>query len=406
MGPASPPARGKAGALVADSDDAPGGGARRDLRGLLGALALDLVAAVWGTLLAFLILWFLHDRWLPGWALMCGGLGGVVTRWWVRPSYASFPSYVRRPLSFGVVALGTLFTSWATLVREPISYWILRWREAVALPVVAGVLGVGLAGIIYTYRRLESELRERRRLEEDLQVAKRIQQNLLRSRPTDRSWIEMHAVNVASREVGGDYYEILEIGEEHVCLAVGDVSGKGVPAALLMSSLQSAFLAARAVESSLDRVCSHVNRFLFERTTPERYATFFVADVAPGGRIRYVNAGHNPPMLVGAGGCRRLTGGGMPLGLFAEREYALQEIQAEEGEVLVIYTDGVTESTGNTGEEFGEERLLKVVSSHRPGSAPDIASAILEAVASHSGGVATQHDDITLLVARPRRAGP
>lgn len=390
--------------MVADSDEAPGSGERSDPRRLLGALARDLMAAAWGTLLAILILWFLHERWLPGWALLCGGLGGVVTRWWVRPSYASFPSYVRRPLSFGVVALGTLFTSWATLVREPISYWLLRWREAVALPVVAGVLGVGLAGIIYTYRRLEGELRERRRLEEDLQVAKRIQQNLLRSRPTDRPWIDMHAVNVASREVGGDYYEILEIGEEHVCLAVGDVSGKGVPAALLMSSLQSAFLAARAVESSLDRVCAHVNRFLFERTTPERYATFFVADVAPGGRIRYVNAGHNPPLLVGNGGCRRLAGGGLPLGLFANCEYELQEIEANEGDVLVIYTDGVTESAALSGEEFGEERLLQVVTSHRPGRAPDIASAILDAIASHSGGVATQHDDITLLIAQPRQA--
>ena len=212
----------------------------------------------------------------------------------------------------------------------------------------------------------------------------------------------MHAVNVPSREVGGDYYEILEIADEHICMAGGDVSGKGVPAALLMSSLQSAFLAARAVESNLDRVCAHVNRFLFERTTPERYATFFVADVAPGGRIRYVNAGHNPPLLVGNGGCRRLSGGGLPLGLFADTEYALQEIEVEEGEVLVIYTDGVTESTGLSGEEFGEQRLLKVVTSHRPGKAPEIASAILEAVASHSGGAGIQHDDITLLVARPR----
>lgn len=386
--------------MTAETDET-SGGERARIRDLFRSLGRDLLAASWGTLLAFLILWFLHERWQPLWALLCGGLGGVVTRWWVRPAYSSFPPYVRRPLSFGVVALGTLFTSWATLVREPMSYWLLRWREAVALPVVAGVLGVGLAGIIYTYRRLESELRERRRLEEDLQVAKRIQQNLLRSRPASRPWIELHAVNVASREVGGDYYEVLETGDERICLAVGDVSGKGVPAALLMSSLQSAFLAARAAESELDKVCGRVNRFLFERTTPERYATFFVVEISPCGKAHYVNAGHNPPLLVNDGGHRSLMGGGMPLGLFEKVEYELQEIEFAVDDTLVIFTDGVTEAADLRGEEFGDERLLRVVTAHRPGNAPEIAAAILDAIASHSGGVAAQHDDITLLVARP-----
>lgn len=387
--------------MASNLDEAAGGEPRRSARAVFASLSRDLVAGAWGTLLAILILWFLHYRWMPGWALLCGGIGGVVTRWSVRPSYASFPPYVRRPLSVGVVALGTLFTSWATLVREPASYWLLRWREAVALPIVACVLGVGLAGIIYTYRRLDSELQQRQRLEDDLQVAKRIQQSLLRARPATSPWIELHAVNVASREVGGDYYEVLEDGVDCVCLAVGDVSGKGVPAALLMSSLQSAFLAARAVEGRLDRVCAHVNRFLYERTTPERYATFFVAELGPDGRMRFVNAGHNPPVLVGPEGHRTLSGGGLPLGLFPDSEYAVQEIDIQEHEVLVIYTDGVTEAVTAGGEEFGLGGLLRVVTSHRPGGVPEIASAILDAIASHSAGEA-QYDDITLMVARQR----
>lgn len=371
-------------------------------RGPLLVAALDLLAATWGFTLAIVILWYLHDRWLPLWALLCGGLGGALTRRLGRPSYATFPPYVRRFLSLGVIALGTLVATWATLVRESFSYWLLRWREAVTLPVLAAILGVGLASVIYAYRRLERELHERRRREDDLQVAKRIQQSLLRRRPSKRPWIELHAVNVASREVGGDYYEVLDIGDDGLCVAVGDVSGKGVPAALLMSSLQSAFIAAHAFEPSLDVVCRHMNRFLHERTTPERYATFFVADLARDGTMRFVNAGHNPPLVIGRNGARRLTGGGLPLGLFPSSDYTLQETRIDRDEVVVVYTDGVTEATGAAAEEFGVERLLRVAASHRPGTAADIAAAILEAIDSHTGGAAAQADDVTLLVLRSR----
>lgn len=370
--------------------------------GLLLTLARDLVAGLLGTVLALVLLWYLHGRSMPGWALVCGGLGGILTRRWVRPGYATFPPYVRRFLSVGVVALGTLVASWATLVREPLAYWILRWREAVILPVLAAILGVGLAAVIYTYHRLERELAQRRVLEQDLQVAKRIQQSLLRRRPSQRAWVEVHAVNIASREVGGDYYEVVDAAEDRLCVAVGDVSGKGVSAALLMSSLQSAFLAARSVEPCLDRICSHVNRFLHERTSPESYATFFVAELSQDGVFRYVNAGHNPPLILGDGEPRRLFGGGLPLGLFPDAEYRLQEVRLASGDVVVVYTDGVTEASGVGGDEFGESRLARVVAAHRPGSPAEIAAAILDAVASHGGDAAVQSDDLTLLVLRPR----
>jgi serine/threonine protein phosphatase PrpC len=360
-------------------------------------LGHDLVAATLGTAISICLLWYLHGRWDPYWALICGGIGGLVARRLVRPSYIGFPRYLRLPLSFGVVALGTLVASWATLVREPLSYWILRWREALTMPLLAGVLGLGLASLIYTHRRLERELASRRRIEEDLAVASRIQKNLLATPKPDFPWVGTHALNIASRAVGGDYFEILSESSDCMCFAVGDVSGKGVAAALLMSSLQSSFLAAHSVHPDLDRLCAHVNDFLYSRTTPERYATFFVGRLRSDGRLSYVNAGHNPALIVGEDRVQRLFGGGLPLGLFPKAEYTVQELDLQRGEMLLVYTDGVTEASDEDEVEFGEDRLGKAARKARAGAADEVAAAILDALASHTGGKGLD-DDATLMV--------
>jgi len=362
----------------------------------------DLAAFAFGSTLALVLLWYIHGSWLPNWALVCGGVGGIITRRWIRPSYATFPEYIRRPVSIGVIVLGTVFAAWATLAREPVSVWLLHWREAVTLPIVGGILGLGLASVIYSHRRLEREIEDKKRLEDDLAVASRIQQSLLQTRVPERSWVETHAVNIASRQVGGDYYEIIDSGDTGICFAIGDVSGKGVPAALLMSSLQSAFLAAYAIDPRLDRVCAIVNQFLVRKTTPERYATFFVGQLSPEGNLTYVNAGHNPPLLIDGGEPEQLFGGGLPLGLFEDSEYIVHERSISETSIVLAYTDGVTEATNTHGEEFGEKRLARLMTSFSGGTAVDIAAAVLESIRSHSGSGATQHDDITLLVLRPR----
>ncbi len=364
----------------------------------------DLLAALGGSLLAVVLLWYIHGQWQPGWALACGIAGAAVRRW-IRPAYSSFPSYVRLPLSIGMVALGTLIASWATLATQPLAYWLLRWREAVTLPIIGSILGLGLAAVIYTYRRLEQEVEANRRMEEDLQVARRIQRSLLGSTAPDLGWLEAHAVNRAWREVGGDYYEFIPAPDSSMCFAVGDVSGKGVPAALLMSSLQSAFLAAHSVLPDLAQVCGHVNRFLVQRTTPERYASFFVGHLTPSGQLIYVNAGLTPPLLIGANGPDRLFGGGLPLGLFDWAEYVVHRRAVDADDVLVVYTDGVTEAANEQEEEFGEERLARVIASHRGGSSADISAAILDAMASHAGSSQAQVDDVTLMVLRVREIG-
>jgi sigma-B regulation protein RsbU (phosphoserine phosphatase) len=202
---------------------------------------------------------------------------------------------------------------------------------------------------------------------------------------------------VPSRDVGGDYYEVFTDDDTgDLEFAIGDVSGKGVPAALLMSTLQSSFLGVSSSGDNLARVCERVNRFLAERTAPERYATFFVGRLTEDAFLSYVNAGHNPPFLLRGGELQRLSGGGVPLGLFARAEYELQKIRLQPGDLVLCYTDGVTEAMSPDHEEFGERRLLQAVRAHDGRPAADIIAAVRLAVDQHTRG-APQHDDLTLL---------
>jgi len=163
-----------------------------------------------------------------------------------------------------------------------------------------------------------------------------------------------------------------------------------------MSTLQSSFMGVSSGDDNLARVCGRVNRFLVERTSPERYATFFVGRLTEDAYLAYVNAGHNPPYLLRAGEQRRLMGGGMPLGLFADAAYELQKVRLAPGDLLLCYTDGVTEAMNPDSEEFGEERMLAAASAHVGRSAREVVEAVRSAVEEHTRG-APQHDDLTLL---------
>ena len=349
---------------------------------------------------AFFLLRYLHAEWQLTWALGCGLFAGVFLRRAVAPIYGTFPTFLRRPLDVSVVLLGAIVAVSATLVAPRyggITYFLAHWREAVALPTIAVVLGLGIASIVYTHSRLEREVEQRERLEEDLRLAHGIQQSLLRSQFPSLPWVEARALNIPSRSVGGDYYEIFDASAEQLGFAIGDVSGKGVPAALLMSTLQSAFLGVSGNEADLSKVCSRVNSFLVDRTSQERYATFFVGRLFPDARLDYVNAGHNPPLLLRGDETTRLMGGGLPLGLFAHADYELQRVDLAPGDALLCYTDGVTESLNPEEEEFGEERLIEAALRSRDNGAEGVVAAVRAAVDEHTRGT-PQFDDLTLLV--------
>ena len=174
----------------------------------------------------------------------------------------------------------------------------------------------GHAAIAIDNARLYEEALEKRRLDEDLQVASRIQQSLLLSDFPDLPWADVHAMNLAARVVGGDYYEFFDAPSGALGFAVGDVSGKGFPAAMLMSTLQAAFLATASTSEDLAAICAQLNQFVVKRTSPERYATFFVGLLSEDGHVRYVNCGHNPAIHLSSAEPATLMGGGLPIGLF------------------------------------------------------------------------------------------
>jgi len=367
--------------------------------GLHRRLAADLGYSAFAALLAVPLLYYLHGEMQVGWAIGCGVFAGAVVRRAVEPTYRGFPDFLRRPLAVAVVLVGTILATWATLMAPGYGayYLIAQWRQALTLLVVAISLGLGAAGVIYSHTRLQYEVAQRERLEEDLRLARGIQESLLSNEFPRIPWVDSWAFNVPSRDIGGDYYEIFDDDETgDLEFAIGDVAGKGVPAALLMSTLQSSFMGVSSGGDDLAHVCGRVNRFLVERTTPERYATFFVGRLTEDAYLAYVNAGHNPPYLLREGEEQRLMGGGMPLGLFADAAYELQKLRLQSGDLVLCYTDGVTEAMNPDDEEFGEERLLEVARAHIGRPAQEVVTAVCDAVEVHTRGAA-QHDDLTLL---------
>ncbi|HMQ04538.1 MAG TPA: SpoIIE family protein phosphatase [Pyrinomonadaceae bacterium] len=247
---------------------------------------------------------------------------------------------------------------------------------------------------------LEERL-ERERMERELELATEIQQRFQPSGPPEIQGYEFQGISFSCYEIGGDYYDFIETHEGRMTIALGDVSGKGTAAALLMSSLHAAMHAQISARSSLDQTLLSVNRYLAENTPANRFVTLFAAELDPStGKIRYINAGHNPP-LVGRvdGSIEQLASGGFPLGIIPTAEYDAGEMSLSPGEVLVIYSDGVSEATDPDGEEFGLDRLAAVIKSNIGMSAAGIRDRVESALSSFTRN-APANDDITLVIAK------
>ena len=240
-----------------------------------------------------------------------------------------------------------------------------------------------------------------RYLETELQLARRVQNDLRPKAPSISPHLEFGASAIAADHVGGDFYDIFELESGKIGIVVGDVSGKGVPAALLVSVLQGAIRSSTASRHEL--ACERINRMLCERTANERFATLFWAVLDPAaGRLRYVNAGHGAPILVQADRNRieRLTDGGPVLGCLLNARYSAGEIQISNQDTLVIYTDGVSEAANKSGEEFGDERVIQILSEGRGFTPDSLCQRIGDEITAFAGPQARPDDDRTLLVVR------
>jgi phosphoserine phosphatase RsbU/P len=262
------------------------------------------------------------------------------------------------------------------------------------LRVVTALANLAAAKIENT--RLLEESLEKRRLEADVRAAAEIQARLLPAEaPAVPGWGLVGSTR-ACYTVGGDYYDFERDGEQ-LLLALGDVSGKGMGAALLMAVLRAA-VRGQWAESELAEAVSRINRTVCQNVPSNKYVTFFLARLEPAsGRLRYVNAGHNPPLLLRADGrLERLDEGGMVLGLFDSVPYAEGSVTLDSGDVLVIYSDGVTEAWNAADEEFGEAGVARVASETRHERAETIHTRLLAAVDDYEHGKAA--DDRTLIV--------
>lgn len=249
-------------------------------------------------------------------------------------------------------------------------------------------------------RLLEAQLQQER-LERELQLAMEIQQRFQPTAPPIVPGYELQGISFPCYEIGGDYYDFIEREDGRLVIALGDVSGKGTAAALLMSSLHASVHAQAGSHETLAETISAVNRYLADNIPSNRFVTLFYAELDPAsGTLSFLNAGHNPPLIVHAAGTvEQLASGGLPLGIKRDAEYREGRTQLQMGDVLVIYSDGVTEATSPSGEEFGPTRLYEVVSRNIDASAAGVRDRIESALTKFSQGTQAA-DDITLVIVK------
>ncbi len=240
---------------------------------------------------------------------------------------------------------------------------------------------------------------ERKRLEEELLVARNIQIGLLPDCFPDLKNFEVYGVNLSSKQVGGDYFDVIKVDEDRYIVAIADVSGKGIPASLLMSNVQASLLALSTEVKAFDHLVAKVNNIIHANTTADKFITFFGGILNTAERsFTYVNAGHNPPYLVRTDGTlQTLEKGGLLLGLMPGMTYEYETIQLLPGEKIVMFTDGVTEAMNEKEEQFEEHRLENLLRENTGLSARACTELIAQTVKTFEGN-APQSDDITVVV--------
>ena len=258
-----------------------------------------------------------------------------------------------------------------------------------------------VASIRVENAQLLEERIERERMERELELATEIQQRFQPSAPPVMNDYEFQGISFSCYEIGGDYYDFLTQHDGKMLIALGDVSGKGTAAALLMSSLHASVHAQVAAKTSLYQMVKSINVYLAENTPANRFITLFIAELDPQtGIINYINAGHNPPLVGRADGkVEQLESGGFPLGIMPMAEYDVGQIQLAASEALVIYSDGVSEAVNLKDEEFGMERLTEVVSKNLQKSASGLRDKVEFALSSFTQ-TAPANDDITLVIVK------
>ncbi|MXY47818.1 MAG: SpoIIE family protein phosphatase [Gemmatimonadetes bacterium] len=273
-----------------------------------------------------------------------------------------------------------------------------------------GELGRSFNTMAQSIEILMDEEREKERIETELSMAREVQARFIPNVPPQRGPLELAGAWIPARTVSGDYYDFIEHRDRMLDIVVGDISGKGISAALMMAGLQAS-LRSQALDPALEgspdrlsRLMSRLNVYLCHSTAPDRFATVFICSYhMETSRLNYCCAGHNPPLLLrnGSDNVALLESGGYPIGLFPEAEYEDSSVSVDPGDLFAVYTDGITDALNREEEDFGEARLHRVLSRNRDRSSEEILERILASVRDFSLGV-EQFDDQTAVIGRVR----
>jgi sigma-B regulation protein RsbU (phosphoserine phosphatase) len=261
------------------------------------------------------------------------------------------------------------------------------------------------AAVAIENARLYQEGLEKAKLELELRTASRIQQALLPEGHRTGPFFDAVGASIPSRAIGGDFFEYQDLTEGRFGFGLGDVTGKGMPAALLTALVQGILTAHASTTARPDEVIAFVNQALLSRRIESRFVTLFLGALSPDGRLTFCNAGQNPPLLFSRSGTCRLETGGTLIGAFPDATYDHEERQLAPGDTMVLFSDGITEAMNVVGEEFGETRVREVVQGVLAESPERILHAVFEAVHAFARGAA-QHDDLTAVVLRITAQSP
>lgn len=259
------------------------------------------------------------------------------------------------------------------------------------------IIAAQSANVIENSRLFEEE-KKLIQIQKEIQVASEIQKNLLPQKIPDINGYDIYAINIPAREVGGDYYDFIKISENKTAIALGDVSGKGLPASMLMANLQ-ATLRGQLLFCNCAKDCiKRANNLLHKSTDISKFVTLFFGILdAEKNKLTYCNAGHNVPVFITKGIQYNLDKGGMLLSCIEDCDYDEEEISFEAGSTLVIFSDGITEAMNEAEEEYGEERLYDLIENKLSLSSKLLAEEILGDVKKITSGI-PQTDDITLMI--------
>jgi serine phosphatase RsbU (regulator of sigma subunit) len=261
----------------------------------------------------------------------------------------------------------------------------------------------GEAAVAIENARLYREATEKARLEQELRIAAEIQQALMPRGEHEGAYFDVAGATVPCRAIGGDFFDYLDLGDTSVGVALGDVSGKGAPAALLTAAVQGMFTVEAGSAGGPAATIATINRGLKRRNIESKFVTMFFGVLSADGTFVYCNGGHNAPVLLSRGKASRLETGGMILGMFDFASYDHETLTLEPGDTVVIFSDGISEAQNPAGEEYGDDRLIACLEANRGASPAAMREALLASARTFAAG-ATQSDDMTVLIVRYGRA--